>query len=124
MHFYAVRAYAANLDVHGKSAEALIEMRRALPLSKSLANRCRAAIKQQCRKADIAVQFGGDEFAVTFDGLNTNEAARVLDRVQTTLRSQSAIELVALNPMVSIGIAETSEAILIEALIARADEAL
>jgi diguanylate cyclase (GGDEF)-like protein len=123
MHFYAVRAYAANLDVHGKSAEALIEMRRALPLSKSLANRCRAAIKQQCRKTDIAVQFGG-EFAVIFDGLNTNEAARVLDRVQTTLRSQSAIELVALNPMVSIGIAETSEAILIEALIARADEAL
>jgi diguanylate cyclase (GGDEF)-like protein len=117
---------------NGTLAMAMIDLDNLKPINDSLSHLAgdkvlravAATIKKHCRKTDIAVRLGGDEFAIVFDGLTAVEAERVCRRVQETLREQPAIEQVALHPTVSIGIAETSLAIPIDTLIARADEAL
>lgn len=74
------------------------------------------------RRSDVAARFGGDEFAVVFADAGVDEAAAICQRIRGAIERHA--DDGAPRVTVSIGVAAASPGDSVEALIARADEAL
>jgi diguanylate cyclase (GGDEF)-like protein len=81
-------------------------------------------LRRQCRPGDLAARLGGDEFAIVFLQVDAPTAAQVCERLRAAVASEPHPLSGRCAISVSIGVADGQGAGSIDALIARADEAL
>lgn len=81
-------------------------------------------LTEELPDALMVTRFGGDEFAVIFDG-PMNRVAKKMDHLRRTLHQRGLrIESSKLDSTISVGISEPSDDLAIGSLLRRADEAL
>ena len=80
-------------------------------------------LKGELRDGDVAGRYGGEEFVVAFPGLGRDEAVPILDRLREVLK-RATLEAGCAPMTVSAGVADTSQATDLDALLRLADEAL
>ena len=84
-----------------------------------------ALLQQSCRQGDLAVRYGGEEFALVFASAVAADAHIACERLRGTVECHPWQRLhPELNVTVSIGVADNSEADTPEAMFALADKRL
>jgi diguanylate cyclase (GGDEF)-like protein len=76
-----------------------------------------AVIEENCRSHDVVGRYGGEEFLVLLQSVDSNEALEIAERIRCAISDR-------LHVTVSIGLTEYSHAEDAQAVIARADSAL
>jgi diguanylate cyclase (GGDEF)-like protein len=84
-----------------------------------------SCLRQGCRSTDVAVRYGGDEFAVLAPGTSAAQGLDLAARLRATLRSAGSTEGHA-GPTISVGVSEfhSTDRDTPDALSAFADRAL
>ena len=84
------------------------------------------ALRESVREIDVAVRWGGEEFAVILPGTDAEGATQVAERIRAALdaRDLVAADGVPLEVTASFGVASSSPGMTMEELIDVADEAL
>jgi diguanylate cyclase len=87
--------------------------------------RVAALIQQNCRSADLAVRYGGEEFVLALFGVAAEAAADVANRLRASVEAESWVVVAdGLHVSVSIGVAAALEAADGAALLTLADRRL
>jgi diguanylate cyclase (GGDEF)-like protein len=82
-------------------------------------------VRQCLRTSDVIGRFGGEEFVLLLQGADANGAARLLERIRVAISTADWTDLGAgLKVSVSCGITSVRPTDSLEAVLARADEAL
>ncbi len=83
-------------------------------------------LRETVREIDVAIRWGGEEFAVVLPGADADEAAQVAERIRAGLRERPLISAdgVPLRVTSSFGVASAAGEVAVEDLVAAADDAL
>ncbi|WP_169729226.1 GGDEF domain-containing protein [Solimonas soli] len=80
--------------------------------------------RQQLREADLLARYGGDEFAVLFDGIDADQAELVAARLCQRFAAAAVGIVPGLRPTLSIGVAAFDPGMSLDTLVTLADIAL
>lgn len=85
-----------------------------------------AELRQASRELDVVVRWGGEEFLFVFPATDLSEGVRIVERFRTTLAAMSIAVPTGEEVTVTIsgGVAELERSDTVDALVARADDAL
>jgi diguanylate cyclase (GGDEF)-like protein len=76
------------------------------------------------READTVARLGGDEFAVLMEGVDSQDASRVANRIVAVLREPVEVDGRSLSLSVSVGITFAGPVSSTEQLLSEADSAM